>query len=80
MVIVLGFTGILGELISIKSIDLVFYRMLFSFIALFIFLSFRKEIFNISKRKAVELYLLEWWLLFIGFSSFNPLKYQFLLQ
>ena len=58
MVIVLGFTGILGELISIKSIDLVFYRMLFSFIALFIFLSFRKEIFNISKRKAVELLLI----------------------
>ena len=58
MVIVLGFTGILGELISIKSIDLVFYRMLFSFIALFIFLSFKKEIFNISKRKIIELLLI----------------------
>jgi len=58
MVIILGFTGILGELISIKSIDLVFYRMLFSFISLFIFLSFRKEIFNISKRKIVELLLI----------------------
>ena len=58
MVIVLGFTGILGELISIKSIDLVFYRMLFSFIALFIFLSFKKEILNISKRKIIELLLI----------------------
>ena len=57
MVLILGFTAILGELISISSIDLVFYRMLFSFVSLLIFVYYRKEIFELSITKIFKLSL-----------------------
>ena len=55
MVLILGFTGILGELISIKAIDLVFYRMLFAFLSLFLFVWYKKEILSLNKKKIIEL-------------------------
>ena len=50
MVLILGFTGILGKLISIEATYLVWYRMLIAFLALFVFLLIKKEAFNIPKR------------------------------
>ena len=43
MVLVLGFTGILGKLITLEAIHLVWYRMLIAFITLALFLVCKKE-------------------------------------
>jgi drug/metabolite transporter (DMT)-like permease len=50
MVLFLGLTGIFGKLISLPSIQIVWYRMVIAFISLFIFLSIKKQLFNISKK------------------------------
>ena len=55
MVVILGFTGILGKLISLQTIDLVWFRMLLAFICLFIFLLFKKKIHTIKKRNILPL-------------------------
>jgi drug/metabolite transporter (DMT)-like permease len=55
MVVILGFTGILGKLISLEAIHLVWYRMGFAFIALSIFLLVRKQLFSINKKTFFEL-------------------------
>ena len=50
MVLILGFTGIFGKLISLNTIELVWYRMLIAFITLFTFLVFKKELNKIKKK------------------------------
>ena len=54
MVVILGFTGILGKLIleagEINVSNLVWYRMFFAFITLFLFLILKKQILNIPKK------------------------------
>ncbi len=50
MVLILGFTGIFGKLISLNTIELVWYRMLIAFITLFTFLAFKKELTKIKKK------------------------------
>ena len=50
MVLLLGFTGILGKLITLDAIHLVWYRMLIAFITLFIFLAFKKQLFSIKRK------------------------------
>ncbi len=50
MVLILGFTGILGKLISLETVHLVWYRMGFAFISLAIFLYFKKQLFTISRK------------------------------
>ena len=56
MVVVLGFTGILGKLISsIETLHLVWYRMLFAFIILACFLHYKKQLFNVSKKNFFSL-------------------------
>ena len=50
MVIILGFTGILGKLISLETIHLVWYRMGFAFLSLALFLLFKKQLFSVSKQ------------------------------
>ena len=50
MVLILGFTGIFGKLISLNTIELVWYRMLVAFITLFTFLAFKKELTKIKKK------------------------------
>ena len=49
MVLILGLTGIFGKLISLNALHLVWYRMLIAFIALFIFLSIKKDLLKINK-------------------------------
>ena len=48
IVIILGFTGILGKLIELESSILVWYRMLFAFLLLAAFAIFKKNIKEIS--------------------------------
>jgi len=50
MVVILGLTGVFGKLISLESLNLVWYRMLIAFLSLFIFLLIKKEVFSISKK------------------------------
>tara|TARA_X000000950_G_scaffold42027_3_gene46265 strand:- start:26776 stop:27612 length:837 start_codon:yes stop_codon:yes gene_type:complete len=50
MVLILGFTGIFGKLISLNTIELVWYRMLIALITLFTFLVFKKELTKIKKK------------------------------
>jgi len=55
MVIFLGFTGVLGKLITLETPYLVWYRMLIAFIALFIFLFIKKQIKTIKKKDILPL-------------------------
>ena len=50
MVIILGLTGVLGKLITLNATHLVWYRMLIAFIALFIFLAYKKQLFTVSRK------------------------------
>ena len=55
MVIFLGFTGVLGKLISLETPHLVWYRMFIAFIALFIFLLFKKQLNTIKRKDIIPL-------------------------
>jgi len=55
MVIFLGFTGVLGKLITLETPYLVWYRMFIAFIALFLFLLFKKQIKTINKKNILPL-------------------------
>ena len=55
MVIFLGFTGVLGKLITLETPYLVWYRMFIAFIALFLFLLFKKQIKAINKKDILPL-------------------------
>jgi len=52
IVFILGFTAILGKLISIAAFELVWYRMLIATIALYFILKFRKIKTRVSFKKA----------------------------
>ena len=58
MVVFLGFTGVLGKLISLETPHLVWYRMLIAFITLFLFLLFKKQIQTIKKKDIFPLILI----------------------
>ena len=55
MVIFLGFTGVLGKLITLETPYLVWHRMFIAFIALFLFLLFKKQIKTINKKDILPL-------------------------
>ena len=55
MVVILGFTGILGKIISLDTIHLVWYRMGIAFLSLAIFLFFKKQLFSISRKNFFEI-------------------------
>ncbi|MDC0249293.1 DMT family transporter [Flavobacteriales bacterium] len=50
MVVILGLTGVFGKLISLDTINLVWYRMGIAFVSLFLFLLLKKQLFSISKQ------------------------------
>jgi drug/metabolite transporter (DMT)-like permease len=58
IVILLGFTAILGALISIDAVSLVWYRMFFAFIGLAIYFKIRKIGFRINYKAQIHLYLI----------------------
>ncbi len=55
VVVMLGFTAILGALITLSAIDLVWYRMLFAFVGLWVFFLVRKIPFRLSFKKIIPL-------------------------
>jgi drug/metabolite transporter (DMT)-like permease len=50
MIVILGFTGVFGKIISLDAIHLVWYRMSIAFVSLALFLLFKKQLFSISKK------------------------------
>lgn len=55
IVIILGFTGVLGKLIDSSSLVLVWYRMLIAALAIVIFMIFLKKSFKITLRSILNL-------------------------
>jgi drug/metabolite transporter (DMT)-like permease len=55
IVFIWGFTAILGALITIKADALVWYRMLFASVFLFLFIAFKKESFRIPLKSFFQL-------------------------
>ena len=53
IVFILGFTAILGKLISISAIELVWYRMLFASVFLFFIIRFKKISLKIPKKEII---------------------------
>lgn len=50
LVLIWGFTAVIGKLISIPAMDVVFYRTFFAFIVLYLIVKFRKSSLAIGKR------------------------------
>jgi len=50
VVLIYGFTAILGKLIELPALELVWYRMLIAIITLFIFLKFRQESLLVTRQ------------------------------
>jgi drug/metabolite transporter (DMT)-like permease len=55
-VLVWGFTGILGALISISATQLVWYRVLIAFVTLYIYFKISKTSFKVSRETFVKLF------------------------
>ncbi len=53
-VLVWGFTGILGALISISAVNLVWYRVLIAFVALLIYFKLRGKTLNVTKKQLIQ--------------------------
>lgn len=56
-VIVWGFTGILGNLISVSAIHLVWYRVLIAFLSLAVYFLYRRQSFAVSIKEFVQFFL-----------------------
>lgn len=56
VVFLLGFTAILGKLIHIPAIELVWYRMMFAVITLFIFLKYKKIDFAVPRKTLLMIF------------------------
>ncbi len=56
-VIVWGFTGILGNLITISAIHLVWYRVLIAFVSLAIYFGYRRQSFVVSRKDFINFFL-----------------------
>ncbi len=53
-VLIWGFTGILGALITVSAVNLVWYRVLIAALALFIYFKFKKKSLHISKKQFIQ--------------------------
>ncbi len=56
-VVVWGFTGILGNLITLSAIHLVWYRVLIAFVSLAIYFGYKRQSFVVSKRDFANFFL-----------------------
>jgi len=54
-VFIWGFTGILGQLITIAAVQLVWYRVLIASISLFLYFNFNKTAFKVSRNTFLKL-------------------------
>ncbi|MFC6997419.1 DMT family transporter [Rufibacter roseus] len=55
IILLWGFTAILGKLISIPAVELVFYRTLFTALALAVLIKYRKQPFNIGRAEIIKI-------------------------
>ncbi len=55
IVVIYGFTAIIGKLIHMNALQMVWYRMLFAAISLFIFLKWRKINLSIAEKDILKL-------------------------
>lgn len=55
VVLIWGFTAILGLLISIPAVEIVFYRTLIATLALAVLLKFRKRTFNLGRKEVFKI-------------------------
>ena len=56
-VFIWGFTGILGQLITIPAVNLVWYRLLIACVSLFLYFKFNKTAFRVSRDTLLKLVL-----------------------
>lgn len=54
VILVWGFTGILGKVITIPSVSIVWYRTLIAFVSLILFLWFKKQAISIAKNDLLK--------------------------
>lgn len=54
VILIWGFTGILGKLISISAVSIVWYRTLIAFISLFVFLVIKKKEIRIPLKSLIQ--------------------------
>ncbi len=70
-----GFTAILGKLIHANATILVFYRMLFASVFLYVFIRFfKKESLNISRKLMIQLAVIGGFMAFHWFCFFYSIK------
>src|SRR5476649_1293322 len=55
-VFIWGFTGILGQLITVSAVHLVWYRVLIAFVSLFLYFKFNKTAFRVSGKTFLQLF------------------------
>jgi len=55
IVIILGFTAILGKLITLSAVDMIWYRMLIAFVSLGIYIKYKKIPVNYSVRAILQM-------------------------
>ena len=58
LVLLWGFTGLFGKLVTISSLPMVWYRMSIAAFAIYIYLKFRKQSLKISKTNFIKLLLI----------------------
>lgn len=56
IVLIYGFTAILGKLISLPALELVWYRMLFAIVTFFIYLKIKKEDLYVTRKVLLQLF------------------------
>lgn len=71
IVLIYGFTAILGKLIALPALELVWYRMLFAIITLYIFLKYKRITLDVTRREllvffGVGLIIALHWVTFYG--------------
>lgn len=71
IVLIWGFTAILGLLIEIPAVEIVFFRTLIASIGLFLLLRFRKRTFNLGRSQVIKIIatgalISAHWILFFG--------------
>ena len=55
LVLLWGFTGLFGKLVTISALPMVWYRMLIAAIAIFLYLKFKKKSYTVSKKHLFQL-------------------------
>ena len=55
LVLLWGFTGLFGKLVTISALPMVWYRMLIAAFAIFIYLLWRKENYTVSRKHLFQL-------------------------